>query len=384
MSEKQIIQQSAPFAKCALSAALILTGVLSTNIALAAKKAEPKVGSKTHTASDKRAGVAKSTLVSDAINTSFFEPTLFEQARTLVASHKFSQAEEILSNLAQKHREEPCVHLLYGELLEQLGRLDEASKEYEKVAELNASDPIPTINLARISLKQLELELSLSYAQQAVARDPSYLPARIALIETLIACDQTGEAERQLRFISEKDKSKKNLLKVAYRLALKKGDFAGAHHYLTSINQPDIVEKKQNGINSAEQTNNSQVGNDLSLNTGSISALEEIDLLETLGKYGEARQKLESIIASDSESEIFEARLKLARLLESKFHDYDEALNNFTEALAIDPLSATAIAGQDRCRTKRRNLALQLKILFRETWAKQQAAEHRAISSKKN
>jgi tetratricopeptide (TPR) repeat protein len=382
MSEKQIIQQSAQFAKCALSTALILTGFLTTNIAIAAKKQESKVVSKT------QATTAKSTVnhfaadVSDA-GTKSLDLALFEQARSLVTSHKFSQAEEILSKLAKQHTEEPRVHLLYGELLEQLGRLDEASKEYERVAELNSSDPIPTINLARISLKQLELELSLSYAQQAVARDPSYLPARIALIETLIACDQTGEAERQLRFISEKDKSKKSVQKVAYRLALKKGDFAGAHQYLTSINQSELAEKKQKGTEeSAEQTIDSQAGSEL--NAGSISALEEIDLLETLGKYGEARQKLEAIIASDSESEIFEARLKLARLLESKFHDYDEALNNFNEALVIDPLSATAIAGQDRCRTKRRNLALQLKIMLREIWAQQQAAEHRAISSKKH
>lgn len=381
MSEKQIIQQSAQFAKCVLSTALILTVFLQTNIAMAAKKQESKVVSKTQAKTAKSTGNDSEADVTDAGKRSL-DLALFEQARSLVTSYKFSQAEEILSKLAKKHTEESRVHLLYGELLEQLGRLDEASKEYEKVAELNSSDPIPTINLARISLKQLELELSLSYAQQAVARDPSYLPARIALIETLIACDQTGEAERQLRFISEKDKSKKSVQKVAYRLALKKGDFAGAHQYLTSINQSELTEKKQKSTEeSAEQTIDFQPGSEL--NAGSISALEEIDLLETLGKYGEARQKLEAIIASDSESEIFEARLKLARLLESKFHDYDEALNNFNEALVIDPLSATAIAGQDRCRTKRRNLALQLKIMLREIWA-QQAAEHRAISSKKH
>ncbi|MBX9573505.1 MAG: tetratricopeptide repeat protein [Candidatus Obscuribacterales bacterium] len=383
MNEKQIIQESANRNLCALiSLILIFTAALPSSIAL------PQQGQAGTAKSPAKAKTKEKAEPKISGELQALNADMFEKAKTLVSSHKFSQAEQLLGELTSAHPDDARIHLLYGDLLEQLGRLDEASKEYERVAELDTSDPIPTINLARISLRQLELEMSLSYAQQAVARDPSYLPGRITLIETLIACDQTGEAERQIKFISEKDKNKKSVQKLAYKLALKKGDFNGAHQHLMNINQREQAELVQKGSPKNAETLSLSEGKDdpienvLSANN-TISALEEIDLLETLGNYEQARKKLEDIISADSDSDTFEARLKLARLLESRFHDYDEALNNFNEALVIDPLSATAIAGRDRCKAKRRNLALQLKIWFRELWAQQQLNEKRAISSKR-
>lgn len=374
MSEKQIIQESAPFANsilCALLLPLLLFSIPPSS----SFPSPPANKSKSESAKSP----PRSATTSPSLNME-----LFEKAKSLVSAHRFSQAEHLLSELCSAHPDDVRVHMLFGELLEALGRMDEASKEFARVAELDPSDPIATINLAKISLKQLELESSLTYAQQAVARDPSFLSARTTLIETLIACDQTGEAERQLKYISEKDRGKRSVQKLAYKLALKKGDYNGAHHFLMNINQAEHLEGAQKTDHSALEK--SGPGNNTAeeeSTAGSISVLEEIELLETLGKYSEARKKLETIVSAESDSDTFAARLKLARLLESKFHDYDEALNNFNEALEIDPLSATAIAGRDRCTAKRRNLALQLKIWLREFWTQQQLCEKHSISKRK-
>ena len=380
MIEKQIIQESAQFRMRKLCAILMLSTFVSSGGLALAKPTSTKVVNAKKSETAKRGASTKTD--NEAPNSEQIDAAIFDKAKELLSSHKFSQAEELLSKLTNDYPDDPRLHMLYGDLLEQSGRLDEASKEFARVAELDSSDPQPTINLARICLKQLELELSLTYAQQAVARDPSFLPARIALMETLIACDQTGEAERQLRFISEKDKSKKSVQKLAYKLALKKGDFAGAHQYLTNVNQAEHMEAnakaREKAIDAANADRNGNQTDSASDSDGEISALEEIDLLETLGQYQEARQKLEEMVSAEADSDTFAARLKLARLLESRFHDYDAALSNFNEALEIDPLSATAIAGRDRCRTKRRNLALQLKIWLREFWAQQQLAEKQA------
>lgn len=265
--------------------------------------------------------------------------------------HRYTQAEAAISKLLKERPDDLALRLLYGDLLEKIGHFDEAETEYSRAAEIDASDPVPTVNLARISLKQLELERSLSYAQQSVARDPSYLPARLTYIEVLLACDQTAEAERQLKFIPEKEKNQPDVAILAYRLALKKGDYSGAHRYL-------MLARNAKSSGNGAQVETSSTPEKLSI--------EEADLLDTLGKYDAARKILEAIVENDPES--FEAKLKLARFLELRYHDYEGALRQFEDALRMDPLSATAIAGKERCQSKRRNIALQIKIYLREIW----------------
>ena len=272
------------------------------------------------------------------------EAPYVSEARKLFKEHRYKQADAMLSSLIKEHPEDVDLRMLHGEVLRESGRINLASDEFAKAAELAPSNPFPMIDMAELSLKQLELDASWSYAQQAVARDPSCLQARITLVNVLLQCDQTGESERQLRYFPATAKDSYEVQMLWYRLAMKKGDFGAANDHLGRAMS-----------NSAEKQDDNLL-------------YEKSDLMQTIGDYDSARKDLEQIIAKNPDQ--LSARLRLARLLESQFHDYRAALEQFNEVLKIDPLSAAAIAGKERCQIKGRNIALQLKMSLREAWAK--------------
>jgi len=257
--------------------------------------------------------------------------------KDLIHDHKYSQAAFLLSNLVRKYPENSSLAMLYAELLQDMGQVDLASSEFSRAAQLAPKDPAPLISLVQLSLKNMELEASLNYAHQAVARNPEAVEAKLALIDVLLQCDLTAEAERQLKNLSYPAKDKPRVEQLAYRLSLKKGDLVGARVHL------------RNAIGSTASTQ---------------LHLEQSELLQSMGDRRAARDELQNILKTQPDS--LPARLRLARLLETEYHDYSAALDNYAEALKLDPLSAQAIAGHDRCESKRRNIALQLKMAFRE------------------
>ena len=262
-----------------------------------------------------------------------------EAAGKLVKDHRYLQADALLLVLKKKYPSDAGLAMVRGDLLREIGQLEEASHEFARAAELDAANPLPLVALAQLSLKQMELERSLTYAQQAVCRNPRCLPARLGLVDVLLQCGQTAEAERQLKGIRANFHPNADIELLAYRLSLKKGDLTGARSHLG-------------------QAIGAAGSNKLQLQ------LEDSDLLQTIGDNGAARAELEKIIVNDPDS--LSARLRLSRLLETQYHDYASALTNYDEALRIDPLSAQAIAGHDRCQLKRRNIALQIKMALRE------------------
>lgn len=274
------------------------------------------------------------------------ETPYLSEARKLFENHRYKQADTLLVQLIKEHPEEADLFMLHGEVLRESGSLKLASEEFAKAAELQASDPYPMINLSQLALKQLELDLAWSCAQQAVARDTACVPARVNLVNILLQCEQTGEAERQLRYFPASAKDTYEVQMLWYRLAMKKGDFAAANDHLSKAMSFSAEPAKAEGE----------------------LLFEKSDLMQTMGDFETARKDLEKIVAREPDS--LTAHLRLARLLESQFHDYRGALDQFNEALRIDPLSAAAIAGKERCQIKGRNIALQLKMSLREAWTK--------------
>ncbi len=265
-----------------------------------------------------------------------------EKARALIKEHRYSQAESLISELEKKSPQLAQVHMIKGELYIKSGQPDRAVAEFEQAAKLSSSDPYPLICLAQLSLQQLDLDSSLDFARQALKRNPECIDARITLVDALLQSEQTAEAERQLKSFYGKEKGRSELELLAFRLNKKKGD------YVTALNHLSKALSSLPGENIELQ-------------------LEECELLQMLGDYDNARNKLEQITIKNPDS--IQARLKLARFLESHFHDYSSALMQYTKALKLDPLNATAISGQERCRTKKRNLALQIKLALRELFA---------------
>ena len=273
-------------------------------------------------------------------------------ARQLIKERHYKQAESALTILLKTNPESADLQMLQGELLREKGQIDGATNAFARAAELDSSSPFPLIALSELSLRQLELELALTYAQQAVASDPNCIEARLALVDALLQCEQTAEAERQLKYFPEESKNKPAVEILAYRLNQKKGDFVSAKKHLLAA------------IAGSADDSNIQL------------RLEACDLLQTMGEHNSARAELERIIEGNAES--LEAHLRLARLLETQFHDYAGALRQYDDALKLDPLSAPAIAGSERCKLKRQNIALQIKIALRELcdWINTQENKH--------
>lgn len=264
-------------------------------------------------------------------------------ARKLINEHRYKQADSLLKSLLATYPDNAQVHMAKAELLRETGQIEQASRQYAKAAEIASSDPYPLISLAELALKQLELDMSLSYAQQAVAREPACLPARVCLVNILLQCEQTGEAERQLKYFPPAAKEKADVQLLWYKLSQKKGDYVEAKEHLRKA-----ISRSQD--------------------TGLELRLEQCDLLQTIGDYSAAKKELDHIVSHKPDS--LPARLRLARLLESQFHDYSGALSNYNEVLKADPLSGAALAGRDRCQIKGRNIALQLKLSLKEFWSK--------------
>lgn len=263
------------------------------------------------------------------------------QAQTYLDEHRYKNAEALLSKLLESAPRAFDVRLLSARLFRETGQLEKASDEYAKAAELDEENLEPLLALAEISLQEMQLDLGLSYAQQAVSRDPSSSRARFILIDALLRCDRSGEAERQIKLLPKESSGSFEYESLAYRLSLKKGDLFGARNHLQR----------------AIQANR---GKSLKL------ILEEAELMQSMSEFARAKEILTRIVSEHPD--YLEARLQLARLLESQFHDYAQSLVNYEEALRQDPLSVQAAAGKERCSLKRRNIALQLKTALREWW----------------
>jgi tetratricopeptide (TPR) repeat protein len=271
-----------------------------------------------------------------------------KSARDLMQEHRYSQADLLLFALSKKYPNDDRLPAMRGGLLREIGKFDEASGEFARAAQLCPANPFPLVALAQLCLKQMELEKSVTYAQQAVGRDPKCVSARLTLVDVLLQCGQTAEAERQLKCLPGEARVKPEAEQLAYRLSLKKGDLSGARNHL----QRAFSGSTQGGIK---------------------LLMEDSELLQTMGENNAARAELEKVILGNPDS--LTARLRLARLLETQYHDYAAALTNYKAALRIDPLSAQAIAGYDRCLLKRRNIALQIKMALREFWTNFSAGE---------
>src|SRR6185369_3131095 len=102
-----------------------------------------------------------------------------KSARDFMKGHRLSRAEALLKPLAEKYPDDADLAMVYGTLLRELGQFGLASKEFARAALLAPADPFPLIGLAQLIVKQMELEPSLVYAQQAIARNPACLPARL-------------------------------------------------------------------------------------------------------------------------------------------------------------------------------------------------------------
>lgn len=228
-------------------------------------------------------------------------------------------------------------HLGYGKFLVNAGLVNKAIAELSEAARLDPKDPDAFITLAEIYSQDLDYDKAFLAARRALALQPSSSAARTVLVGALVQRDQVTEAESELEKLLQTNPKDPRVLQLAYLVKTRIGDFNEAARYL------------QQAV--ALRPNNTEW------------VLQLCQLLESGGNSEAAYIQLQNLLARNPGN--VEARLRLARNIEVYRHDYEQALVEYARVLDIDSKSPAALAGIERCKAKKNNLALRMKQALR-------------------
>lgn len=256
------------------------------------------------------------------------------EINSLIEQGKFKQAEQLIDKAKEGAAKDPQLHFMAAKLLRRTGRTDAAIAEYQQTSMLAPSNVEALIALSELFMQNLQLDESLNCAKLAVDLSPDSVPARLTYARVLLKADHTGDAEEQIHNLMVKDNHNPEVQLLLYELGRKKSDFAAARRALKFVM-----------ANSAKQDPHWQV--------------ELADLDEAEGDFAGARSILEQVLITDPGC--IEARNKLARLLEFRFHDFRMATSCYSKLLRMDPQSDDAAGGVERCRKKERDIAFRMK-----------------------
>lgn len=206
-------------------------------------------------------------------------------------------------------------HLLRGNALAALGRHAEAEIAWRRVVELAPEDPAAHVNLALRLCEIGNPDAALAHAQKAISADPSLYRAHYA----------AGLALQQLKDPSGAEEA----LSISLRLAPENTEVIRAHGEVLAVlgHTEEAVATLARALDRAPHDPALRIQYAQSLlDHGDIQAAETVQ---------------RSLIASSPSPESWYALGEMLRTLGR----FDEAAQAFREALAIDPMSARALAG---------------------------------------
>jgi tetratricopeptide (TPR) repeat protein len=251
----------------------------------------------------------------------------------MVKDGKLQQADLSYQAILEKQPQRADVHLAYAQFLRTTGQTARAMQEFEKAVQLNPKQPDGHIALSELALQTLDVDGAIKNAEAALQLAPSARQARMAYINALLQANRISQADNELTALLSGSPKDADVLHLAYQVKAKKGDFMQARSYLQ-----DAVQLRAD--------NNRWM-------------LEYCRLLENAGDYQNSRAMLEKALQRHADDP--ELRLQLARNLEMFECDYDGAIREYTNVLALDPTSPKALTGIDRCRAKKNDIARRLK-----------------------
>jgi tetratricopeptide (TPR) repeat protein len=255
----------------------------------------------------------------------------------LTKAHSYIKANNLLDRMIEVDPTNPQLRLAGAHLYRQMGLFARSMSEYKQLMKADPKLIEPVIALSQMYMEYLNLPQALSLARVAVGIDPSNREARIALCSALIASDYLKEAEDELDKLQKHSVQDPEVNYVAYKLYLKRGQLPKARQEL----QDAMTIDPSNGQ----------------------WLLDMSELCKLQGDYEEANRCLQRGLVNDQFS--VDKLNQMAILQEYFFRDYDLAMVQYRKILEIDPDSITAMAGLDRCKTKKNDLAGMLKNQIR-------------------
>lgn len=264
-----------------------------------------------------------------------------EELHKLSANKAFYRARERIEPLLKKYPRDVAVHLAAARVYQQMGWTGRSIQEYERVHALAPFMSEPLVALSEMSLQNLDASQAMNYARKALVIEPSSKRAKLALVQGLIARGLLSEAQQTLTSFIAQYPHDAEIQYAAFRLYRDRGQNDKAMRHLDAA---------------------------IKLNGNEVSWLvEKSELAKSMGDYRAARAQLEKVIALDPQSS--DALTKLAVVLEYYFHDYNAAIARYQQLLQMDRDSVTALAGIERCRGKKNDLATIWKYRVREFFA---------------
>lgn len=264
------------------------------------------------------------------------------QIQKLTEAHSFLKAKPLIEKLKRSYPYDPQVLLAAARLDRQMGLFARALAEYKQ---LSAQAPDMTealVALSEMYLEYLDARQALTLARKATVAAPHDKSARLALCSALVATGNLKEAEGEVLKLLQSQPYDPDVHYVVYKLRKERGNLKQARRHLESA---------------------------LALKPSQIRWLMDLsELCKLQGDFTQSRRCLDQVLSIDSAS--VEAMEKLAIILEFYCHDYDAAMKEYRDILAIDRDSVTAQAGIDRCRTERNDVAGMLKFQIRQSASK--------------
>lgn len=260
-----------------------------------------------------------------------------KQLVALTKAQSYVKATNLFDRLIEADPNNPQLRLAGARLYRRMGMFARAMSEYKLLMKSDPNLVEPVIALSQMYMEYLNLPQSMTLARHAVSLKPNDKEARIALCTVLIASDYLKEAEEELSKLQKQGGSDADVNYVAYKLYLKHGLMGKARQQLEAALKLD----PSNGP----------------------WLLDLSELCEMQGDYAMANQCLQRALYADPLS--VDKLSRMATLQEYFVQNYDQAIEQYKRILAIDPNSVSALAGLDRCKARKNDLAGILKIQIR-------------------
>jgi tetratricopeptide (TPR) repeat protein len=250
-----------------------------------------------------------------------------------------SEARLLLKELLSEYGDDADVRLAAADFYRSIGSSALSISQYQEAIKLDLRSAQAYMGLAQIYLANGNDSQACDCARQATLLCPHSSEAQRVYVSALFKTDRMREADRELsKLLAQPGKlTNANTAYVAYQVYRKRGQYSTAENYL---NQALALDPKQNQW-----------------------LVEKAELCELRQDYEGAREALEKALVADPYS--ITALYHLGLIRERYFQDYDGAINEFQKLLAIDPDFVDAVAQIDLSRTRKNDLAGQLKL---ELW----------------
>ncbi len=260
----------------------------------------------------------------------------------LTQARSFYKARKLLEPLLAAHPQDPQVHKSAGQLFARMGLLPRAIEEYKTVISLEPGNASAHIELSRAYLAREDSNHAMICAREALKLDPKSAEARLLLVRILMAKSLLLEAEQELQRLLRGDPNDAQVYFMAANIYRERGQGAMA---LGHIEKAILLNPEKHEW-----------------------LLEKSDICSLLNRKDDAKASLEKLL--QYEPDLVEALNRLARVKENSFRDYDGAMECYKRVLEIDPDSVTALAGIERLKAKKNDLAGLWKHQLRSGFSK--------------